>query len=161
MKHTIEHMPSDCQPSHVLIDGNRIPKVWLPLPDVASMLHLTVVQFLSLPHRLQELKVPATAVVKGDATVYCISAASVLAKVTRDRIMHEMHTKYPKYDFAQHKGYGAYTRSSSIWVRQIVSLINAHLFSIVRFIVRQACRPTWRPSISMARAPFIVAPSRP
>jgi ribonuclease HII len=56
--------------------------------------------------------VPATAVVKGDATVYCISAASVLAKVTRDRIMHEMHTKYPKYDFAQHKGYGAYTRSS-------------------------------------------------
>ncbi len=70
---------------------------------------------------------PATAVVKGDATVYCISAASVLAKVTRDRIMHEMHTKYPLYDFAQHKGYGAYTRNSIHRGRHFASLINAHL----------------------------------
>jgi ribonuclease HII len=51
------------------------------------------------------LGVPATAVWKGDATVACIAAASILAKVTRDRIMIELHEKWPEYDFAQHKGY--------------------------------------------------------
>jgi ribonuclease HII len=51
------------------------------------------------------LGVPATAVWKGDATVACIAAASVLAKVTRDAIMIEMHDRWPEYEFAQHKGY--------------------------------------------------------
>lgn len=51
------------------------------------------------------LGVPATAVWKGDAAVACIAAASVLAKVTRDRIMVELHDRWPQYDFAQHKGY--------------------------------------------------------
>jgi ribonuclease HII len=51
------------------------------------------------------LGVPATAVWKGDATVACIAAASVLAKVTRDRIMTELHESWPEYEFAQHKGY--------------------------------------------------------
>jgi ribonuclease HII len=51
------------------------------------------------------LGVPATAVWKGDATVACIAAASVLAKVTRDRIMTELHDSWPDYEFAQHKGY--------------------------------------------------------
>jgi len=49
--------------------------------------------------------VPATAVWKGDATVACISAASILAKVTRDRIMTRMHEQWPQYEFARHKGY--------------------------------------------------------
>lgn len=49
--------------------------------------------------------VPATAVWKGDATVGCIAAASILAKVTRDAIMTELHQHWPEYDFAQHKGY--------------------------------------------------------
>lgn len=48
---------------------------------------------------------PATAVWKGDATVACIAAASILAKVTRDRIMTAMHEQWPQYDFAGHKGY--------------------------------------------------------
>jgi ribonuclease HII len=51
------------------------------------------------------LGVPATAVWKGDATVACIAAASILAKVTRDRIMGELHEQWPEYDFAKHKGY--------------------------------------------------------
>jgi ribonuclease HII len=51
------------------------------------------------------LGVPATAVWKGDVVVSCIAAASILAKVTRDRMMVEMHDKWPEYDFAQHKGY--------------------------------------------------------
>jgi len=50
--------------------------------------------------------VPATALVKGDAASFSIAAASVIAKVTRDRIMVEMDALYPEYDFARHKGYG-------------------------------------------------------
>ena len=51
------------------------------------------------------LEVPGLAVWKGDRVAACISAASVLAKVTRDRIMRELHTSYPQYDFETHKGY--------------------------------------------------------
>lgn len=49
--------------------------------------------------------VPSIAVWKGDATVSCIAAASILAKVTRDRIMGELHAQWPQYEFARHKGY--------------------------------------------------------
>jgi ribonuclease HII len=51
------------------------------------------------------LAMPSTAVWKGDATVACIAAASILAKVTRDAIMTRMHDQWPQYEFAQHKGY--------------------------------------------------------
>jgi ribonuclease HII len=51
------------------------------------------------------LGVPSTAVWKGDATVGCIAAASILAKVTRDAIMTGMHDQWPEYEFSQHKGY--------------------------------------------------------
>lgn len=50
--------------------------------------------------------IPQTALVKGDALSLSIAAASVIAKVTRDRIMVEMDTVYPGYHFSQHKGYG-------------------------------------------------------
>jgi ribonuclease HII len=63
---------------HALIDGNRLP----------------------------ELIIPADAIIKGDALVAAISAASVLAKVQRDREMIQMDEKYPGYGFAKHKGYG-------------------------------------------------------
>ena len=63
---------------HALIDGNKLP----------------------------DLTVPATALIKGDDRVAAISAASVLAKVQRDRDMVEMEEKYPGYGFAKHKGYG-------------------------------------------------------
>lgn len=51
------------------------------------------------------LSVPSLAVWKGDHTAACIAAASVLAKVTRDRIMTELHQIYPDYEFDVHKGY--------------------------------------------------------
>jgi ribonuclease HII len=46
------------------------------------------------------------AIVKGDDKVFSIAAASIVAKVTRDRIMREMHERFPAYGFDQHKGYG-------------------------------------------------------
>lgn len=65
-------------PGHIWVDGNRCPD---PLPA------------------------PCTAVVKGDGTVACISAASILAKVHRDEQMAVLHTRYPQYGFDRHKGY--------------------------------------------------------
>ncbi len=63
---------------YVLVDGNRTP----------------------------ELPVPAQAVVKGDARVPAISAASILAKTARDRLMRELDRAYPGYGLAKHAGYG-------------------------------------------------------
>ncbi|WP_367068174.1 ribonuclease HII [Oryzisolibacter sp. LB2S] len=57
-------------------------------------------------NRLPQLDMPAEAIVKGDARVAAISAASILAKVTRDRWCAELHAQYPEYGFAGHKGYG-------------------------------------------------------
>jgi ribonuclease HII len=55
---------------------------------------------------VQTLRVPQTALIKGDARSYSIAAASVVAKVTRDRLMLEYHAQWPEYGFAEHKGYG-------------------------------------------------------
>ncbi len=52
------------------------------------------------------ISVPARAVVGGDGKCACIAAASILAKVTRDRLMVQMAEKYPQYGFERHKGYG-------------------------------------------------------
>ncbi|RJP64948.1 MAG: ribonuclease HII, partial [Comamonadaceae bacterium] len=66
------------KPSKVLVDGNRLPP----------------------------LDVLAEAIVSGDALVPAISAASILAKVTRDRLLCELHLLHPEYGFDRHKGYG-------------------------------------------------------
>ena len=52
------------------------------------------------------LEVPTKAIIKGDALSYSIAAASILAKVYRDRLMREYDKQYPQYGFAKHKGYG-------------------------------------------------------
>ncbi|MDO9234559.1 MAG: ribonuclease HII [Aquabacterium sp.] len=65
------------KPAMVQVDGNRIPL----------------------------LTVPAEAIVKGDAKVQAISAASILAKVHRDRLCQQLHERYPEYGFDVHKGY--------------------------------------------------------
>lgn len=51
-------------------------------------------------------EVPTKSIIKGDATSYNIAAASILAKVTRDRIMRDLDAEYPQYGFAKNKGYG-------------------------------------------------------
>jgi ribonuclease HII len=56
-------------------------------------------------NRLPLLAMPAEAIVKGDATVPAISAASILAKVYRDRLCEGLHEAWPAYGFATHKGY--------------------------------------------------------
>ncbi|HUD34819.1 MAG TPA: ribonuclease HII [Variovorax sp.] len=66
------------KPAKVLVDGNRLPR----------------------------LDVLAEAIVRGDARVRAISAASILAKVHRDRLCQDLHQEFPHYGFAGHKGYG-------------------------------------------------------
>jgi len=53
-----------------------------------------------------QAKVPTRSIIKGDALSYSIAAASILAKVYRDRLMYEYEEKYPGYGFLKHKGYG-------------------------------------------------------
>ena len=77
MRRAVEALP--VRPQRLLIDGNRLP---------------------------QGLDIPAEAIVKGDALSASIAAASILAKVSRDRVMIEYDGRYPAYGFAKHKGYG-------------------------------------------------------
>ena len=76
MKRAVEDI--ECTPDIVLIDGNKTP----------------------------DLSCKTEAVVKGDAKSQCIAAASILAKVARDKYMEEMALEYPQYRFEKHKGYG-------------------------------------------------------
>ena len=55
---------------------------------------------------IDTFEIPCQSIIKGDATCYSISCASILAKVTRDRIMREWNEVYPMYDFEKNKGYG-------------------------------------------------------
>ena len=77
MNRAIEGLPITAD--YALIDGNRVPK---------------------------GIKIPCETVVKGDAKSSSIAAASILAKVTRDRLLLEYDEKYPEYNFKKHKGYG-------------------------------------------------------
>ncbi len=56
---------------------------------------------------IPEVDIPQVSIIKGDAKSVSIAAASIVAKVTRDRFMVEMDAKYPEYDFASNKGYGS------------------------------------------------------
>jgi ribonuclease HII len=59
-------------------------------------------------------EVPHSSVIRGDSLECCIAAASIVAKVTRDRMMEAWHAQWPQYGFAQHKGYGALTHLDAI-----------------------------------------------
>lgn len=63
---------------------------------------------------INTLGIPYTSIIKGDATSYSIAAASIVAKVTRDRIMEEWDKVYPVYGFAKHKGYGTSAHMKAI-----------------------------------------------
>ena len=61
-----------------------------------------------------DIQVDCQTVVKGDAKSMSIAAASILAKVTRDRLLMEYHERYPQYNFAKHKGYGTAEHMAAI-----------------------------------------------
>lgn len=61
-----------------------------------------------------KIAIPYEAVIKADAKIYCVGAASIIAKVTRDRIMRKIDEEYPEYGFAKHKGYGTKQHTQAI-----------------------------------------------
>jgi ribonuclease HII len=63
---------------------------------------------------LNIMGIPQKAIIKADETVFCVAAASILAKVHRDRLMLGYHKKYPEYGFAEHMGYGTEVHLSAI-----------------------------------------------
>jgi ribonuclease HII len=71
-------------------------KQLIPPPDYL------LIDALTLPH----VTLPQNGIIKGDCRSHNIAAASILAKVTRDRLMIELHEQYPEYNFKRHKGYG-------------------------------------------------------
>ena len=96
------------QPEYVLVDGNKLPK-W---------------------------KYTAEAVVKGDSRVQAISAASILAKVVRDREMIEFDKQYPGYGLADHKGYPTKFHMDAL-VRLGITEIHRKSFAPVRVQIEQ------------------------
>ena len=85
---------------------NILQATLLAMRRAVQGLRLKPVMVLVDGNRLPVLDVPAEAIVKGDARVQAISAASILAKVHRDRWCALLHERYPQYGFAGHKGYG-------------------------------------------------------
>jgi len=97
------------QPDLVLVDGNVVPG----------------------------LRMPARAIIQGDRRVPAISAASILAKVTRDRIMEDWAARFPAYGFARHKGYGTAAHCAAI-AQHGPSPIHRRTFARVREYVGKA-----------------------
>ncbi len=96
------------RPDRVLIDGNRLPK----------------------------LSIPAQAIVKGDSKIQAISAASILAKVERDKLMVDYHEQYPDFSFHLHKAYGTPLHLSEI---EQFGFLDVHRksFNPVRSLIKQ------------------------
>lgn len=93
------------------VDHQEIDRIGIGNAGVKAMLD-AVAQLSITPHHLlldfvhiRECPLPYQTVIKGDSLSFSIAAASIIAKVTRDRIMKEMDIKFPGYSFAQHKGY--------------------------------------------------------
>jgi len=85
---------------------NILQATLLAMQRAVSGLRLKPLKVLVDGNRLPVLDVRAEAVVQGDALVPAISAASILAKVHRDRLCQSLHAQYPAYGFDRHKGYG-------------------------------------------------------
>lgn len=98
------------KPAKVLVDGNRLPT----------------------------LDVLAEAVVSGDALVPSISAASILAKVTRDRLLCDLHLQHPEYGFDQHKGYGTAQHMQALRVHGALAVHRRSFAPVARALVLPA-----------------------
>lgn len=90
---------------HEIDELNILHATMLAMQRAVAGLHVVPEYVLIDGNRCPALAMPSMAVVKGDSRVQEISAASILAKVTRDREMAELDLHFPQYGFAQHKGY--------------------------------------------------------
>lgn len=101
------------KPAKVLVDGNRLPP----------------------------LDVLAEAIVSGDALVPSISAASILAKVTRDRLLDDLHERHPDYGFHRHKGYGTAEHLQALELHGALSEHRRSFAPVARVLAQQNDKP--------------------
>jgi ribonuclease HII len=101
------------KPSKVLVDGNRLPP----------------------------LDVLAEAIVSGDALVPCISAASILAKVSRDRMLQDLHLQHPAYGFDRHKGYGTADHLRALRTLGVLSVHRRSFAPVARALASEGVVP--------------------
>ncbi len=102
-----------CTPQHLLIDAMKLPT-----------------------------PIPQTSIIKGDAKSVSISAASIIAKVTRDRMMKELGEKYPEYGFEQHMGYGTKQHLEAIEVHGVLDEHRKSFAPIKDMIQKISCKYT-------------------
>ena len=122
-----------CQPGHALVDGNQLPK----------------------------LPMPAQGVIRGDATVPAISAASILAKVTRDALCRALEHQYPHYGFARHKGYGTAQHLAALKLHGACAAHRRSFAPVARELARRPDQPGLRsaPDDPIARGTDGAAPA--
>ena len=97
--------------SVVVVEPGEVDRLGLHVMNVRAMrqaiarLDLCPSYVLTDGFAIAGMPAPTLAMWKGDRVAACVAAASVIAKVTRDRLMTELHDRWPAYDFARHKGY--------------------------------------------------------
>lgn len=116
---------------------NILQATLLAMQRAVEGLHIQPDQVLVDGNRLPNFSMPAQAIVKGDSKVQAISAASILAKVERDKLMVDYHQQYPDFSFHVHKGYGT----------------KQHLAEIERFGFLDIHRRTFNPVKTMLMQP--------
>jgi ribonuclease HII len=93
--------------SETMIDRiNILQSTYLAMKEAVSQLHVKPDCLVLDAVRLPDCTIIQKSFIKGDGKSFSIASASIIAKVTRDRMMQEYDKKYPHYGFAQHKGYG-------------------------------------------------------
>lgn len=122
-----------------IIDNNKIDEINIlestKLGLTTSLKELVVkpdIILVDALNKIDTLGIPYRSIIKGDAVAYSISAASIIAKVTRDRIMREWDEVYPMYGFSKHKGYGTAGHIQAIKENGLCSI---HRRSFVKNIV--------------------------
>jgi len=104
VRHAVARSVCRCTPTRIDRRGLHKTNVWL-LRRCITTLPVAPDYVLTDGFPVPGLARPTLAVWKGDRVAACVAAASVLAKVTRDRMMLDLHERWPEYDFAGHKGY--------------------------------------------------------
>jgi len=112
---------------------NILQATLLAMQRAVQNLHITPDEILVDGNRLPNLSIPAQAIVKGDSKIQAISAASILAKVERDKLMAEYQEQYPCFSFGLHKGYGT----------------KQHIAEIEQFGILEVHRKTFNPVKSL------------
>ena len=87
-------------------EQSREPDLFASAEEIAAYKPQVSCKILVDGLKLRHFPYPHIGVVKGDARSLCIAMASIIAKVTRDRLMNNLDAQFPSYGFAQHKGYG-------------------------------------------------------